>query len=138
MVSQARRKAVTQSKAKSTSTNSREGRAHRIKLSELPADIKALVTAAQNCVRLTIALKTAWTKEPAVKSTRLPTSDSMIETSLREAYRKRTKAGKGDASLKAAYLSLQDQKGHDNEERAEMRKKVYTVVSARRFQDANR
>lgn len=137
MVSPARRKAITQSKAKSTS-NSREGRAHRIKLSELPADVKALVTAAQNCVRMRIALKSAWTKEPAVKSTRLPTSDSMIETSLREAYRKRTKTGKGDASLKAAYLSLQDQKGHDNEERAEMRKKVYTVVSARRFQYANK
>ncbi|EPS93347.1 hypothetical protein FOMPIDRAFT_1056052 [Fomitopsis schrenkii] len=75
-----------------------------------------------------IAAKSAWTKEPAVKSTCLPTSDSMIETSLCEVYQKRTKTGKGDASLKAVYLSLQDQKGHDNEERAEMRKKVYTVV----------
>ncbi|EPS99189.1 hypothetical protein FOMPIDRAFT_1050927 [Fomitopsis schrenkii] len=82
----------------------------------------------QNCVRLRIALKSTWTKEPAVKSTRLPTSDSMIETSLREAYQKRTKAGKGDTSLKAVYLLLQDQKGHDNKECAEMRKKVYTVV----------
>lgn len=106
-------------------------------MTEMSPDIKALVTTAQHCVRLRVALKFAWTAERAVKTLRLPTTRSMVEACLREAYGRRagTKSGK---AMKTAYLSLQDQEGQNNEEVAEMRKKVYTVVSALGFQALDR
>lgn len=102
---------------------------YRIKMTEMSPDIKALVTTAQHCVRLRVALKFAWTEERAVKTLRLPTAGSMIEACLREAYGRHA-GTKGGKVMKAAYLSLQDQEGQNNEQVAEMRKKVYTVVSA--------
>lgn len=104
----------------------KRGATRRTKMSELPAGLKSLVSAAQNCVRLRVALKFSWTKEGTVTSNRLPTSDEMITACLQEAYR-RLKANAGiDEGVKAAYKQLNDETGEDS---SELRKKVFTVVS---------
>lgn len=88
-------------------------------------NLKALVASAQNRLRLRIALKTAWCKEPTIPSTRLPTSDKMIAASLRDAVRD-SKGKKNGAVIKTAFQTLKDGKGEGDI----LRKKVYTLVRA--------
>lgn len=90
-------------------------------------NLKALVASAQNRLRLRIALKTAWCKEPTIPSTRLPTSDKMIGESLRAAVRD-SKGKKNAAVIKTAFRMLQDAEGEGNTERDILRKKVYALV----------
>ncbi|KAH9910261.1 uncharacterized protein B0H18DRAFT_1130471 [Fomitopsis serialis] len=110
----------------------------------LPASVKSLVSAAQNCLHLHIALKAAWTKETSITSNRLPSSDKMIGACIRKAHLGHGKSNKHNADLKKAFQMLQGLKAKKDgdlkarkaevrkemtdEEREAMRKKVYTVV----------
>lgn len=115
------------SKAAASASSGIEDSIGRVKVATLPKDVRILVSSAQNRLRLQIALKSAWTKEMAVPSARLPTSDDLIRTSLREAVR--DSRGKANSStIQAAYNLLQDEKGRDNTATEALRKKVYSKV----------
>lgn len=94
-------------------------------MGDLPTNVKALVAAAQNCMRLRIALKSAWCKEPTIPSARLPTSDEMIAASLRDAVRE-SKGKPAGATIKTAFELLKDK---DNRKRDSLRRKAHTLVS---------
>lgn len=125
--------------SESTSVTLQRAARNRVKVADLKPDVKSLVSAAQNRLRLRVALKFAWTKEATVTSTRLPNADSMIAASLREAYQRRAGDSRDgpDPMLKAAYESLQDQEGEDNTEKDLMRKSIYLVVSTASYLRGN-
>lgn len=101
----------------------------RPKVSELPPNIKALVYAAQNSLRLRIALKHGWSTDSVVSSGLLPTADEMISASLRDACT-------GSRTLSSTYLMLHDQTGRGSNSNAHesLTKKVYTLVNASYYQ----
>ncbi|KAH9923571.1 uncharacterized protein B0H18DRAFT_1120415 [Fomitopsis serialis] len=118
-------------RAKSSSTEGERKSSNRVKVADLPAKVKLLVSAAQNCLRLQIALKSAWTKETSIPTKRLLNSEKLIGASIREACKRSGKSGKPNADLKTAIKLLRAKKGLNAEEkakRAAMRAKVYTVV----------
>ncbi|KAH9916069.1 uncharacterized protein B0H18DRAFT_1124470 [Fomitopsis serialis] len=109
------------------------GRKERAKVTNLPIDVRVLVTAAQNCLRLRISLKTAWTSE-----------------SVHDAHEMRDKEGKRIKALKVAFEMIRtkredekDEKEMLEEEKEEERKRlalqqdVYTVVWASASQFRN-
>lgn len=101
----------------------------RVKVGNLPKEVRALVSAAQNRLRLRIALKTAWTKETSVPSARLPTSDGMIAASIRDTVRDSKGKPRGSAIKQASKL-LKDQQGVDNTATETLRRNVYSAVRA--------
>ena len=88
-----------------------------------------LMSSAQNQLRLIIALKTAWSKEPTVPSACLPISDDLIAMVLREAV-KHSKGKPNAHAIVLGFQLLQDDKVKGNEELDILCKKAYTVVSA--------
>lgn len=88
-----------------------------------------LMSSAQNQLRLIIALKTAWSKEPTVPSARLPSSDNLIVMALREAI-KHSKGKPNAHAIALGFQLLQDDKVEGNEELDILHKKTYMVVSA--------
>ncbi|EPS92431.1 hypothetical protein FOMPIDRAFT_1021042, partial [Fomitopsis schrenkii] len=113
VVVQAKAKATRKAPPKASKTAGSSGEREltgRVKVGDLPMNLKALVASAQNRLRLRIALKTAWCKEPTIPSTRLPTSNKMIAASLRDAVRD-SKGKKNGAVIKTAFQTLKDGKG---------------------------
>ncbi|KAH9917984.1 uncharacterized protein B0H18DRAFT_1123262 [Fomitopsis serialis] len=103
-------------------------------------DSRSRAKAAQNCLRLRIALNSAWTKEASVASIRLPKRDVLISDSVRNAYDRRG-TGEHAADIKAAFRLLEGPKkdkkkagrgasSDDDEdpERAVLRANTYAVV----------
>lgn len=127
-------------KKKGAASSGERDNSGRIKIGDLPKNIRALVSSAQNHLRLRVALKTAWSKETTVPSSRLPASDDMIAASLREAVTN-SRGKPNGAAIKAVFQLLQDKGKADDTERDILRKKAYNVVSARtshtRLQDAS-
>ncbi|KAH9913170.1 uncharacterized protein B0H18DRAFT_1126528 [Fomitopsis serialis] len=136
------------------STGSGRDSSSRARVADLPAKVRTLVSAAQNCLRLRIALNSAWTKEASVASKRLPRRDILIRDSVRDAYDRRG-TGNHAADIKAAFWLLADKKddkkkdkkeadhtqkdkkkangdassdGDEDSERAALRAKAYSVV----------
>lgn len=101
----------------------------RSKIGDLPKNIRMLVSSAQNQLRLIIALKTAWSKEPTVPSACLPSSDNLIVMVLHEAI-KHSKGKPNAHAIASGFQLLQDDKVEGNEELDILRKKAYMVVSA--------
>ncbi|KAH9936211.1 uncharacterized protein B0H18DRAFT_1113639 [Fomitopsis serialis] len=97
----------------------------RVKAADLPIDIRPLVTAAQNFLRLRLALKNAWTSDSSVASSRLLDNMQLVVTALKEARDMRDKDGKRVKSMRVAYNEVQDKKGHEGDT---LRKNVQTVV----------
>ncbi|KAH9914147.1 uncharacterized protein B0H18DRAFT_141827 [Fomitopsis serialis] len=110
----------------------------RAKMTDLPTDVRALVSASQNCLRLRIALKSAWTSETSVPSDRLPERNTLVEASLNDAHEMRDKEGRRIRALKAGFQMLappkkkSDRKETKEEktERKELQKRVSTIVWA--------
>ncbi|KAH9913044.1 uncharacterized protein B0H18DRAFT_1126621 [Fomitopsis serialis] len=109
----------------------------RVKVADLPNSVKSLVSAAQNCLCLRIALNSAWTQEASVTSQRLPTSFKLVKDSLDDTLTGRGKNDQPNAAMEEALQLLQDDRKKvrlskkEREEREAMeamRKKVYTVV----------
>ncbi|KAH9911259.1 uncharacterized protein B0H18DRAFT_1128971 [Fomitopsis serialis] len=133
----------TKAKPKPALTNSTGGERDsrsRAKVTDLPVKVRTLVSAAQNCLRLRIALNSAWTKEASVASIRLPKRDVLISDSVRNAYDRRG-TGEHAADIKAAFRLLEGPKkdkkkagrgasSDDDEdpERAVLRANTYAVV----------
>ncbi|KAH9910245.1 uncharacterized protein B0H18DRAFT_1130475 [Fomitopsis serialis] len=132
------------------------GRRERAKVTDLPIDVRALVTAAQNCLRLRISLKTAWTSESSVVSGRLLKRDALIRYSVEDARDMRDKDGKRIKALKRAFQLIspkskskdekpereKTEKEREEEEKAEqerleLQQNVYTVVWASASQFRN-
>ncbi|KAH9933850.1 coatomer WD associated region-domain-containing protein [Fomitopsis serialis] len=97
----------------------------RVKAADLPIDIRPLVTAAQNFLRLRLALKNAWTSDSSVASSRLLDNMQLVVTALKEARDMRDKDGKRVKSMRVTYNEVQDKKGHEGDT---LRKNVQTVV----------
>ncbi|EPT05426.1 hypothetical protein FOMPIDRAFT_95343 [Fomitopsis schrenkii] len=114
-------------KKKGAASSGERDNSGRIKIGDLPKNIRALVSSAQNHLRLRVALKTAWSKETTVPSSRLPASDNMIAASLREAVTN-SRGKPNGAAIKAAFQLLQDKGKADDTERNILRKKAYNVV----------
>ena len=99
------------------------------KIGDLPKNICTLVSSAQNQLRLIIALKMAWSKEPTVPSARLPSSNDLIVMALPEAV-KHSKGKPNAHAIASGFQLLQYDKVEGNEELDILRKKAYMVVSA--------
>ncbi|KAH9911636.1 Sec63 Brl domain-containing protein [Fomitopsis serialis] len=123
---------------------SKSTRNKRAKVTDLPLDLRALVTASQNCLRLRIALNTAWTSDRSIPSDRLPSRNKIIRDSVHDAHEMRDKNGRRIKALKSGFNMISDSKKGDgkvkkgdvkdeeakNEEearRAALQKAVYNV-----------
>jgi len=120
------------------------GRKERAKVTNLPIDVKPLVTAAQNCLRLRISLKTAWTSESKVLSDRLPNRHTLIRRSVQDAHEMRDKESKRIKALKVAFQMIRTKREDEKEEKEEEERKrlalqqdVYTVIWASASQFRN-
>ncbi|KAH9914861.1 uncharacterized protein B0H18DRAFT_959597 [Fomitopsis serialis] len=114
----------------------------RAKITDLPINLRALVTTSQNCLRLRIALNTAWTAEHSIQSSRLPSRNQIIYDSVHDAYEMRDKHGRHIKALRSGFAMIKkrdrkdkthkDEKEEVEEEakRAELQKAVYDVVWA--------
>ncbi|KAH9911978.1 uncharacterized protein B0H18DRAFT_1127804 [Fomitopsis serialis] len=100
------------------STGSGRDSSSRARVADLPAKVRTLVSAAQNCLRLRIALNSAWTKEASVASKRLPRRDILIRDSVRDAYDRRG-TGNHAADIKAAFWLLADKKDDKKKDKKE-------------------
>ncbi|KAH9915373.1 uncharacterized protein B0H18DRAFT_1124959 [Fomitopsis serialis] len=143
--------AEPEGKAKQKRSKGSRGRRERAKITNLPIAVRPLVTASQNCLRLRIALKTAWTAESSVKSGRLPKRDALIHDSLQDAHEIRDKDGKRIKALKTAFRLINGPKDEEKKsakkrtekeereerERLALQQDVFTVVWASASQFRN-
>ncbi|KAH9910183.1 uncharacterized protein B0H18DRAFT_1130545 [Fomitopsis serialis] len=97
----------------------------RVKASNLPINVRPIVGAAQNFLRLRLALKTAWTGYKALASSRLPDNMQLVADALKDARDMRDKDGKRVKSMRIAYDDLQNDQGTEGDTK---RSNVHTVV----------
>ncbi|KAH9919056.1 uncharacterized protein B0H18DRAFT_658610 [Fomitopsis serialis] len=101
-------------------------RISRINATELPADLKPLVTAARHHLLLRLAFQTAWISDGRVVSSRLSSNRDLVASALKDTG---NTLGKDD-KIKKGYHMLQRGKPSD---RQELQMKVNGLVSGQPF-----
>ncbi|KAH9910257.1 uncharacterized protein B0H18DRAFT_1130467 [Fomitopsis serialis] len=120
----------TNTKKARTSQRTNSNPRVRVKASDLPVDMKPLVNMAQYCLRNILALRTAWTSDTTITSSRLVSNDVLVTDALKDARDSVDKDGKKMVTVRAAYRKLRNGREEEgNTQRKNVRDVVWTIAS---------
>ncbi|KAH9927709.1 uncharacterized protein B0H18DRAFT_1118235, partial [Fomitopsis serialis] len=118
---------VTQGKDKKSARAKNTKPRQRVKLADLPPKIRALAVVAQNSLRLTLSLESAWTSDSNVSSPRLLANVNLTAEALKDARKGKNKDAREKKELRRAYAKVQAGEGDEGNH---LRTSVNTVVWA--------